>query len=1430
MALKATFPPEQTDKLGIILSEPELKIARERVANAKYINTQLSKSELLVLSSFAPGDLIYSRQKKVSNHPLAAALLEIANLEANRLYKGKGSWIEIGPNLFDYIKRFNATTHACCRYDDVRDNARLYHSAQQIHLARHSGFREPAAVARVCAAVFQQRDNPACCIRGADECLFNARRALSLHSAYDITPQQWYKIFDLHGLQEADVWMLLPPQMLVLDEFESPEQGFWFKTRGDSTIMGFFGDSKLDSSFGYKHRTSNLKFYLESSIIEGEEFNILLELIHRRGPQVHIRMSRVQSPGDVFRMVSTGLESYVRLPRLTSMLGCNFQRSKLRSEDFVLTDIKKFSKVVQYATSRPDDALTYDKVESYGRALLSRITIGAVDVESSWELREADFQDVMATSYVIAVFRRMKRSKTIGLAVQRLVLEKGEYDWLGSFKNWWADFTGDINFSLFGPKKFFKGRLETLLQNLEPDAWLYFENTFRQKPFRVLKCYDIIDDKDDYQQLIEDNPDAPVNPIVGAARDEEIEIMDALEPLEPTAPLLSDEAWAAFRDGLDQGVKANPPDSDRARLGSVLSKALKSISSNNPVSVKSTETWCEGIAESVRCKMSKIIFLDGGPGTGKTTFYLKKYVCSSIDAVITPTSELAVEVRNKLEGATYNPMVRTLHAALSAMKGKTFGTVVIDECHLLPWTYIIAVCSICDFDRLILSGDPKQIGFIDFEKSYITTSDELRLSNWMRHFRVQRLRKCWRCPKDVVAWLNEHHGYQLEAMSPVTSSLEILPDLEKMDYTGKKCLAFTQYAKKAISERYGSAVNTVHEVQGKTFNSVVLNLTTDALPLVNSSAAHMIVAVTRHTDKIFVIPDCRNDLIKVHLDWDHGRPEEAALRNVEVHSDVIAHDNDRLRPEVATSSVPIDNPVSEVGLFDPEGVQDVLCKVCPTERGEGQFRGVNLTVIPTIAEGKVMKIAADTFAEPDRDVSGVALNTKYFTKRFSAADRLQCMQTMATRYGKRSVRPLNFYTRRKVARELNSKMWNTFYIAKPKIDQESFTRDMFKAMKGMQDRDTIKLVEDIDPNLPSMAKVDFFLKGIDKLKLSPAFVESDKVGQGISAWSKDKVSIFGAIQRAIETADRTSLKPEVLVVNGQDDSRFQHNVQTCDWEIDDDIVEDDLSEQDSSFSEVFVESERLEYLEMGLSEYIVNFYFRVREAWYMAAPLVCALIGDFMQHSGQNLTYWSNSKMGMKIRARYLKFRGLKLAMFSGDDFSGVAKQISKDLVQSDYLEKELGVKTKFSNQKVVAFTSQFWTKEGVYPDLVKYAAKVASKTFKNSDEFNAYQLGVSDWFRSCYTHRSRKTACHLAGIYYDLNVKDAEKCLDFLDAFKRLSWSEFLQYAEHKSLWIVSLGSKLRNDDFFQCLKRSQIHTFSDFSKFQDEYFDEKADDEQRN
>jgi len=149
-------------------------------------------------------------------------------------------------------------------------------------------------------------------------------------------------------------------------------------------------------------------------------------------------------------------------------------------------------------------------------------------------------------------------------------------------------------------------------------------------------------------------------------------------------------------------------------------------------------------------------------------------------------------------------------------------------------------------------GDTQQIPFICRVANFPYPSHFAKLVVDEKEDRRVTLR----CPADVTFFLNKKY----DGAVLCTSSVERSVSAEVVRGKGAlnpitlplegKILTFTQADKFELLDKGYKDVNTVHEVQGETYEkTAIVRLTATPLEIISRASPHVLVALTRHTTR-----------------------------------------------------------------------------------------------------------------------------------------------------------------------------------------------------------------------------------------------------------------------------------------------------------------------------------------------------------------------------------------------------------------------------------------------------------------------------------------------------------------------------------------------------------------------------------------------------
>nr|AVP32813.1 polyprotein [Rocahepevirus ratti] len=684
----------------------------------------------------------------------------------------------------------------------------------------------------------------------------------------------------------------------------------------------------------------------------------------------------------------------------------------------------------------------------------------------------------------------------------------------------------------------------------------------------------------------------------------------------------------------------------------------------------------------------KYRYVAGVPGSGKSTAVRR----CDVDVVVTPTAAL------KQQWGARGFRVYTQHVGMVHAPG---ARVVIDEAPAFPPHLLLYYMQ--QASSVLLLGDPNQIPAIDFEQKGLVPAMDLKLepTEW-------RL-KTYRCPRDICYLIAADYP-GIHTVSSVVRSLE---------FGGRPCgqlLVFTQAAK----AMYPGSI-TVHEAQGSTFNTTTIIATNDSRGLLVTSRAHAIVALTRHREKCVVI-DAPGLLREIGI-------SDAVLSNfyltnpVDVQARPAAVERAELRPtEDDLSAIPPAPPdvalyqMSEAFGHRPTEVRAVVPCCPPLEQGK--------LYMPMNLSGR-------------EEVVTLALTDAVHCRMAAPAHRLAVLSTLVGRYGKET----------KLWHEDVAVVRESLRLFVPDLSRVKVTScELAELVEAMIARGQDgSLVLNLDFMDRAVTRITFFQKDCNKFTTDET-VAHGKVGQGISAWSKTLVALFGPWFRAIEKAIVDRLPEWLFYGDGYAPDQFESAVSGAKFCQ---VFENDFSEFDSTQNNFSLGLECVLMAEAGMPEWMWKLYHLVRSAWVLQAPQE-SLRGRWKKHSGEPGTLLWNTVWNMAVISHCYVFQGLKLAAFKGDD-SVVCCTLYHQHPRAAQLITGCGLKLKTSFSDVGAYAGWLLGRGcGAVPDVVRFLGRLTEKNWgPGQDRQDELRQAVCD-----FLDRIRNVTaltCLLATKYYSL-------------------------------------------------------------------------------
>nr|WON00649.1 ORF1 polyprotein [synthetic construct] len=662
-------------------------------------------------------------------------------------------------------------------------------------------------------------------------------------------------------------------------------------------------------------------------------------------------------------------------------------------------------------------------------------------------------------------------------------------------------------------------------------------------------------------------------------------------------------------------------------------------------------------------------FTAGVPGSGKS----RSIQQGDVDVVVVPTRELRNSWRRR-GFAAFTP-----HTAARVTNGRR---VVIDEAPSLPPHLLLLHMQRASSVHLL--GDPNQIPAIDFEHAGLVPAirPELAPTSWWH--------VTHRCPADVCELIRGAYP-KIQTTSRVLRSL-----FWNEPAIGQK-LVFTQAAKAA-----NPGAITVHEAQGATFTETTVIATADARGLIQSSRAHAIVALTRHTEKC-VILDAPGLLREVGI-------SDVIVNNFFLAGGEVGHH----RPSV----IPRGNPDQNLGTLQafPPSCQISAYHQLAEELGHRPAPvAAVLPPCPELEQGLLYMPQELTVSD---SVLVFELTDIVHCRMAAPSQRKAVLSTLVGRYGRRT----------KLYEAAHSDVRESLARFIPTIGPvQATTCELYELVEAMVEKGQDgSAVLELDLCNRDVSRITFFQKDCNKFTTGETIAHG-KVGQGISAWSKTFCALFGPWFRAIEKEILALLPPNVFYGDAYEESVLAAAVSGAGSCM---VFENDFSEFDSTQNNFSLGLECVVMEECGMPQWLIRLYHLVRSAWILQAPKE-SLKGFWKKHSGEPGTLLWNTVWNMAIIAHCYEFRDFRVAAFKGDD-SVVLCSDYRQSRNAAALIAGCGLKLKVDYRPIGLYAGVVVAPGlGTLPDVVRFAGRLSEKNWGPGPErAEQLRLAVCDFLR----------------------------------------------------------------------------------------------------
>nr|WPV62224.1 MAG: non-structural polyprotein [Wufeng shrew hepevirus 1] len=1286
------------------------QVAQERAAaslvqNAFTTSISLTREQAELINEFFAPQLVFSTYQKTSSHPIPAVLLEYSNKQAEHIRRIPGT-IEWGGT--PKAPGHSALLHNCCASTDLRDNAR--------HVSRVPGVNDHDTNTYLSDLSESQEicdGSKKNCFNGIGHCNVTARQAVAVHSLYDITPEEVLSCMVRNKLMKVTAYLLLPPELHEPD-LVYPDAPYCFKiieTNGVKQACMYFPG---DTSEGYVHNHANWTRWATLTSIANLDAVAHVERVQNIGILSTIVITISHGSGHAVRTATPHSNQLCRFPDVVDALRTGKHNKK---RDYVV-NFEHLMAVILYGLTLQPKAFNQQTIVAYARSRMQNLSILGVVKTNTWKVTTAIKTAFMLNLFLYIFKERLIQAKQTSNFSGYLNRELSQYaecfpealKCLAPFHflSKWANFKRRLKYFL---KVTVILTLYLVGSFIIVELALYDLRYLFHRPSRqTLACFF-------FQLLIVlvfiiIHKFFPRTPGTLSESLEENECFIGLSPkpftekMQETFFTHSPRHVRTYLNVL-QYHNAKLPDHVKIRRQDFAGVHVHH-KQNSPAKFWSYEYLYKDWLQSWRrssflpsydvsslfpdtlpiqpFNFDTTLFL-GGPGVGKST-YIKNNFSNSMINIITPVRLLADEfIKEGFHAFTPH----------EALRQAPFGRVLaFDEAYLFHPGYIMAAIYHHRPTNVILLGDEKQIGFIDFEGNCET--QPLPFDFYFPNLSYIEPGVTYRCPHDVTAWLNKNHGYKLKSASNEVNSVEFVKEFKHRPEA--TLITFTQEAK----SKYGGG--TVHQLQGQTFKHVDLVVSADANTLVSKSAAHVIVAVTRHTQSLHIYfePGVDGKLIALSTE---------AFTALDL-TGISAHTTINLRePELVMS--PTSRILAKAAEFlSPIPIFDIMKKIIVTHP---DIHGTVPAEFSSPATN--VNITLDTF-QNEEPVGTYSMNGPSLAHSTNAKDIAMTLYTVIERYAKKS-KEISIDDAKLAADYMQRNLLNALFdiskIAKLERDEynpESLLDHVNQLLVAQSNKGTN--VEAFD-NMKNFV-VQFFMKQQSKVKTAPGLNVpghfKGKAGQGVSAWSKFLNTLFGPYIRKFHDDMVRCLRDGVQISNGASDWMLS----TAFYDVDENSnwIETDATEFDCNQGPITILLEARMFQLFGMPQPLIDLYVAIRTHWKMECMNVFSMYGTSKQHSGQPSTLTSNTLVAMALTACCID--GLETAVigFKGDDTIVIGNEIKYNPTKADNLNFMTGIHLKVESEHPPQFINYFISKGGLVLDIVRTTAKLMAKTLKESE------------------------------------------------------------------------------------------------------------------
>jgi hypothetical protein len=737
--------------------------------------------------------------------------------------------------------------------------------------------------------------------------------------------------------------------------------------------------------------------------------------------------------------------------------------------------------------------------------------------------------------------------------------------------------------------------------------------------------------------------------------------------------------------------------------------------------------------------------ITGVASAAKTTNAIKKYP----QAVFVAPSRVLSQRHQALGVRSYTP-----HVLFSSFKehDRDPDVIVIDEISQFPVHYVALVHARFTFSKIVVLGDVMQTPFVNYgSRVNYATVISYGLSN--------NILTAYKIPQDIAACLNNRHALNILSMSPVKQGICFYKGVMER-FAGSKIpvIVFNDASMKNLRDR-GVNAHTITTYTGSRDHTVVfyIDSASVASQIVNKTE-WLYTAMSRATDQLVIAGE--TDVIANYYAI-HGSP----IKEFENISGAYIQNDIKVPIEQVFNVV---SPISVANISaSAECAESILqMHLKPINDPDNEFLLATNPVLPAVQSG-YFYTQTDAAMNPDSSTKAYKISLSKFVKNQISSSTEQTLATLIKRYSKKYTVPMTKSVRSTTLSELKAGLMRALYN---RSDSQRFEKDM--AISSEQLRDfTLQYYDKLQIKMNSNKSVakellikweevdeclSFFNKRQSKFDPKTGFDMSDKVGQGVAANSKAVNIIFGGYARAmIEKVRGIAIKNRRNIILATHDSEAQINdtylnlindaPRDLNWAC------NDFSEWDASFRTPFADLTAWLLRLLGASEELVKWFSDFRASWtmiYRNKYGTTKLRGTEKQFSGNPFTIVENTIGNLALCFAIFNYKKYQMALFKGDDSAVLCKE-SVISTRGKEIIAVTGHGLKLHTGSVGEFAGWFLTPEGIFPDVVRYAAKFLDKNYRDEEHFYEARASLQERLSAVKSQSQVEYGLHMISDYY---------------------------------------------------------------------------------